>query len=558
MVSLTLGGLGLFLLGMVLMTDGLKALAGDALQRVLHRFTGGPISGFVTGAGITALVQSSSATTLATIGFVSAGLLTFPQALGVIFGANVGTTSTSWIVSLLGLKLSVSKATFPLIGIGALARLLGRGRLAAAGTALAGFGLVFLGIDTLQSGMKELAERVDPSSFPQGNFLGRLALVGVGVVMTVVMQSSSAASATTLAALSAGTIDLTQAAALVVGQNVGTTVTAGFAAVGASVPAKRTALAHVLFNVATGIVAFAVLPLFVGAVDALTERNGGDDATTLAAFHTAFNLLGVMMFLPFTQAFARVVTRFVPEAEPELTRDLDRTVAALPPVALEAARRTLVRLFGAAAALTRDELSPESPHDAAEAEAQIVAIERGLVDVRRFVAGVQSGNEATEVHARHLALLHATDHLARLVSACRERTSVAAARRDPTLGRIATDLRTALAPVAENPDDVDAALSTLKAASIRIAEVRRRDRPEVLARTARGELDPDTALVRLEAMRWVDRVGYHAFRAMHHLAGRGPSKVDAVANDASGAASEAANGPRSEAFVDPDEPRDAP
>ncbi|NUM78660.1 Na/Pi cotransporter family protein, partial [candidate division KSB1 bacterium] len=271
MIPNLLGGIGLFLLGMILLTDGLKAVAGEALRRVLSRFVRGPFSALFSGATVTILVQSSSATTLTTIGFVSAGLLTFPQAVGVLFGANLGTTSTGWIVAVLGLKISVGKLALPLIGVGALLRLLTRDRLAAGGLALAGFGLIFVGIDTLQAGMAHLAERFDPSQLPGETFAGRMLLVVTGIAMTVVMQSSSAAVATTLTALHGGAIDLTQAAALVVGQNVGTTVTAALAGLGAVTAAKRTALAHILFNVITGVVALAILPHFVRLADVLAH-----------------------------------------------------------------------------------------------------------------------------------------------------------------------------------------------------------------------------------------------------------------------------------------------
>ncbi len=353
-ITTTLGGIGLFLLGMVLMTDGLKAAAGDALRSMLQRFTRGPWSALTTGLVVTALVQSSSATTLMTIGFVSAGLLQFQQAVGVIFGANIGTTSTSWLVSSLGLKVNVSIVAMPLVGVGALVRTIGRGRWAAIGTAVAGFGLVFVGIDVLQLGMQGLAEYIDPSLFPAAGLLGRLVLVAIRVVMTVVMQSSSAAAATTLAALSAGTIDLTQAAALVVGQNLGTTVTAGIAAIGASVPAKRTALAHVLFNGLTGVIAFAVLPVFVAVVDWITEVFGGaDDAMSLAAFHTCFNILGVALLMPFLARFARLIERIVPARGSALTQHLDPSVSRLPAVAIEVAQRTLGDIAAAAFALAR-------------------------------------------------------------------------------------------------------------------------------------------------------------------------------------------------------------
>jgi len=160
------GGIGLFLMGMVLLTDGLKSFAGDSLRRALVRFTGRPSKAFAAGAVATSLVQSSSATTVAVIGFVSAGLLTFPQAVGVVIGASLGTTSTGWIVSVLGLKVSVGLYALPLVGIGAFLRLLATGRWRSFGTALAGFGLIFIGIDTLQDAMGGLSGLFNLSQLP--------------------------------------------------------------------------------------------------------------------------------------------------------------------------------------------------------------------------------------------------------------------------------------------------------------------------------------------------------------------------------------------------------
>ncbi len=153
MVSQLLGGIGLFLLGVFLLSDGLKTAAGDSLRRILVRFTGRPSTAFVSGAGITVLAQSSSATTLATIGFVSAGILTFSQAIGIVMGASLGTTSTGWLISLVGMKFGIGKLAFPLVGLGALARLVSHGRNAAIALSVAGFGLMFVCFVILQSGM---------------------------------------------------------------------------------------------------------------------------------------------------------------------------------------------------------------------------------------------------------------------------------------------------------------------------------------------------------------------------------------------------------------------
>ena len=195
-----LGGVGLFLLGMAVMTAGLKELAGPALRMVLARAAATPLLGAFWGALATLLVQSSSATTMTTIGLVSAGLLTFPQGLGLVFGANVGTTGTGWLIALIGVRVSLTAAALPMIFVGALVKLLGRGRVSGTGAALAGFGLVLFGLTTLQQGMGGLADRLNPADLPAVisapgaawwlSMLGVLALVLVGLVMTALPRRS--------------------------------------------------------------------------------------------------------------------------------------------------------------------------------------------------------------------------------------------------------------------------------------------------------------------------------------------------------------------------------
>jgi phosphate:Na+ symporter len=517
MISSILGGIGLFLLGMVLMTEGLKAAAGDALRRVLSRFTGGAVQAFLSGAAVTVLVQSSSATILATIGFVSAGLLTFPQSIGVIFGAATGTTSTGWLVSLVGLRFKISTVALPLIGIGALLRLLTQGRSATLGMALAGFGLIFVGIDTLQTGMQVLSERIDPAAFPGATLAGRLLLVGIGVMMTVVMQSSSAAVATTLAALHAGTIHLEQAALLVIGQNVGTAVTAALASIGAAVAAKRTALAHVLFNGFAGVIGLLVLPLFLfGAARLADAGRAPDVAVTIALFHTGFNLLAVAVLLPLLGTFAAVVTRLLPERGPQLTRNLDMSVAEVGPVAVEAARRATVEvgvvILDAARQLLRERHHPAIPQ-------MLDAADSALSETRRFLGAVRTSRAAPAEHRRHLAVLHALDHFDRMVEALRDPEPQHVIQRDPDLGIFAAELADGLAvPLAWlKEESATAPIGEIRGMSQRIADTRRDHRPRVLAQTATGDIDPDTALAHLDAMRWLDRIAYHTWRAAEHL-----------------------------------------
>jgi phosphate:Na+ symporter len=530
MIASILGGIGLFLLGMILLTDGLKAAAGEALRSLLVRFTGGPVRALVSGAAATAVVQSSSATVLTTIGFVSAGLLTFPQAVGVILGANLGTTSTGWIVSLLGLRFSMSAVALPLVGVGALLRLLTRGRTADGGLAVAGFGLIFVGIDVLQAGMATLATRIDPGVFPGATWGGRILLVALGVMMTVVMQSSSAAVATTLAALHSGAIGLDQAAALVVGQNIGTTVKAALVTIGASTAVRRTAVAHILFNAITGVIAFLLIPAVLAVDRWLASTGGSDPAVLVAGFHTTFNLLGVLTIAPFIGRFAAMVIRLVPERGPHLTRHLDPSLATVPPVAVEAARRTSRDVAGTLVAVLAGGLTrPGSPPD----PVMVTAADEALHETRRFLGGLQMGQSAS-ASDRHLAVLHTIDHLERVVERLRSTPTIASF--DEETKAAAEVVRALLEPL-HSSLTADGPLPTgaWEALAARIAQQRKDHREAQLLAAASGRLDPDLALARLDAMRWLDANVYHIWRVVHHLATRtaGMGRQDADRRDES-------------------------
>ena len=333
-----LGGLGLFLVGMTMLTDGLRALAGNSLRRALARYTTSPLSGAASGAVATALIQSSSATTLIAIGFVGAGLMSFPQALGVLFGANIGTTATGWLVALLGFKLQLDTVLVPAVFAGILLRLVGPDRLKNAGWALAGFGIMFAGIAAMQQAMAGFEGFVTPQSFPPDTVWGRLQLVAIGVVVTVITQSSSAGVAAALVALSAGAISFPQAAALVIGMGVGTTFTAAMAAFGGSTAMRRTGYAHIVYSGMTAIAAFALLPLYTALVERYVINGGHTNAQlTLVAFHTGFNMLAAAVMLGFTRPFARLIERLVPERGPPLVGNLDPLLLKEPAAAVDAA-----------------------------------------------------------------------------------------------------------------------------------------------------------------------------------------------------------------------------
>ncbi len=513
-----IGGIGLFLLGMVLLTDGLKAFAGEALRRALVRFTGTPLKAFTSGALVTLMVQSSSATTVTVIGFVSAGLLAFPQAVGVVMGASLGTTGTGWIVSVLGLKVSVGFYALPVVGIGAFMRLLGGGRWRSLGFALAGFGIIFIGIESLQEAMEGLSGVLRLQELPSGGFLGHLIAMAIGVVLTIVMQSSSAAIATTLTALHAGSLNFEQAASLVIGAAIGTTVTGALAAIGGSVPAKRTALAHILFNLSTGLIALLLLPLFLHGI-AWAQTNLGLDpgATSLAAFHTAFIAAGVLVFLPFVGAFSRRIERLLPEHDDSPTRHLDDSLLQAPSIALEATRRALRETAVDLVTSLDVVLSPDGR--TRDLDMQRGRIAGSLDRIQQFFTRIPPVGADEPLSQLRVGQMHAIDHLTRLLSRLEPSDNVRLILADPRLKPTVEIGRSVLAQAAAGLGEKPPPgwLAKVAASAAHLADLRRQERPKVLNATSGGTYAPVEALEVLDAMRWLDRVGYHTWRLSHYL-----------------------------------------
>ncbi len=345
------GGLGIFLLAMAMMTEGLKIFGGERLKRSLERWTSTPLRGVAVGALVTALVQSSSAVTVATIGFVNAGILSLKHSLGLIFGANVGTTMTGWLVSVVGFGFKIEAFALPMIALGVGLRLaIQEKRLRGLGQALTGFGLFFLGLAILKEAFAGLAEAFGTATLAgAGAGAGGIALFAlIGLVATVLTQSSSAAIALILTAFSQSAMGFGAAAAAIIGANVGTTSTAAFAVIGATPNAKRVAAGHILFNVSTGIIALAILPVLLWGTEALSRALGLDSqpVVVLALFHTVFNVLGVALLLPFVRPLTRFLLRHFTTAEEDISRPrhLDRTVAATPAFAVPALERELRRM----------------------------------------------------------------------------------------------------------------------------------------------------------------------------------------------------------------------
>ncbi len=345
------------------MSNGLRLATGRNLQNILESWTRTTARGILTGITITSLVQSSSAVTVATLGFVNAGLIQLKQAITVIYGSNIGTTMTAWLVALVGFHIDIKLFALPAIGLGMAMRLLWNNqRLGAFGEALAGFGVFFLGIEILKTGFEGMGDSIQFANLePSG--VGLLLLIGSGFLMTVVMQSSSASMTIILTAAGGNVIPLPAAAAMIIGANVGTTSTALLAVIGATANAKRVAAAHVCFNLLAGLVAVLILPWMLAAVQLAQTQLGYATETpiVLALFHSLFNILGVMLLWPFTNALVNFLKqRFRSSDEDEAKpRHLDKTLLEAPVLAFQALGLELQRIADIGRKLAKGAISAE-------------------------------------------------------------------------------------------------------------------------------------------------------------------------------------------------------
>jgi phosphate:Na+ symporter len=299
LVTMFLGGIALFLLGMKMLTDGLKLSAGDSLRNLLAHWTSTPTKGVMSGMLITAIVQSSSAVIFATIGFVNAGVMSLLQAVYVIFGSNVGTTFTGWIISTVGLNINLQAYAMPILALGMVLWLGQEGsKRGGLGQALVGLSIFFLGIDVLKDAFQSLGSDIPFEALGE-SFQSRLLMLAIGIGLTTMMQSSSASIAIVITAVAGGFIPIHAGATMIIGADIGTTSTALFAVIGSTSAAKRTATAHVLFNVVTGVVAFFLVGVYLKAI-AFVFGPELAVATTVAMFHTMKKMTGLILFIPFT------------------------------------------------------------------------------------------------------------------------------------------------------------------------------------------------------------------------------------------------------------------
>ncbi|WP_340200327.1 Na/Pi symporter [Ascidiimonas sp. W6] len=348
-------GIAILLFGMIMLEEGFNAFVKGALQKLLKKATNKLYKSLGLGFLTTALLQSSSLISVITISFLSAGLITLTAGVGIIFGANLGTTATAWLVAVFGLKIQVSALAMPMIAFGILFVLQKTKSFKGFGYILAGLGFFFLGIHFMKNGFDIYKDHIDLAAYAMEGFWGVIVFSIIGILITVILQSSSAAMTLILTALAVGQITYDNSLALAIGANVGTTITAVLGSLSANISGKRLAGAHFIFNVLTGIISLAFISK-LGHLVTYISNYLGIAATNytfkLAIFHTVFNLLGVLLMLPFIKTMVKLLHRIfkkAPDKSIEQPVYLNPSILSYPQTALLALYNESKRLFENAA-----------------------------------------------------------------------------------------------------------------------------------------------------------------------------------------------------------------
>ena len=307
-------GIAILLFGMIMLEEGFKVFTKGPLQNILRKATDKLYKSITAGALVTALIQSSSLVSVITISFISAGLISLSGGLGLIFGANIGTTATAWLVAGFGLKIKISTLALPMLVFGIIFSFQKKNSLKGIGNVLAGLGFFFLGIHYMKEGFDVFKEFIDLTQYAVPGYKGVIVYTFLGIIITTILQSSSATLALILTALAAGQIEYENALALAIGANVGTTITAVLGSLSSNIAGKRLAGAHLIFNVLTGIVALSLIYPLANLVNTLSDTfniSPSDYTLKLAMFHTIFNVLGVIIMIPFISKLETFLTKVI-------------------------------------------------------------------------------------------------------------------------------------------------------------------------------------------------------------------------------------------------------
>jgi phosphate:Na+ symporter len=537
MVFGTAGGLGLFLFGMMLMSDGLKKVAGKKLKKILESVTNNTFLGFLIGAAVTAIIQSSSATTVMLIGLINAGLLTLRQSIGVIIGSNVGTTATAWLISIAGLgSLDITTYSLPIVGVGFLLHLSGNRKRKGIGELMLGFGILFLGIDFMKSAFDPLQQNEAVHSFFVSLSHQPILAILVGCAATMLVQSSSAFIGIVQILAMGGAFGSDWTAALnvsipfVLGSNIGTTITAQLAAIQANRNAKRAAWAHTMFNVLGSVIAYPFVQL--GWYSALVlwispwELGATTVAASIAIAHSTFNIVNSCIFLPLSGLLYKTAMKLVPMKPSEIAMApvvLEKHLLDTPEIAMEQVKREIVRMAKTAKKAFRKAIEGIMEDDRKKLDS--------VNEIEDFIDSMQyettSYLSQLSVHAMEdgisvklPVMLHAVNDLERIGDHAVNIVEIAQRKIDQKL--IFSDAAIAEAKVLRKDadqmfDDVIAALENgdKKAANAALDIERQINKAQMdfrrshVRRMTEGVCSPETGLIFIDLVDNVEKIGDH-------------------------------------------------
>ena len=548
-----LGGIGLFLYGMKTLSDGLQKIAGDRLRRILGALTDNRVIGMLIGVAATALIQSSTATTVMVVSFVNAGLMSLLQAIGVVIGANIGTTVTAQLIA-----FKVTKYALPAIGFGAALRFLIKSpRWHHIGEVILGLGLVFFGLAL----MKDAFDPVKGDRELRQLFLwvGDNPLLGIliGAIVTMVVQSSSATIGLTIAMATSGLLSFEASVALILGENIGTTVTTNLAAIGTNLAARRTALAHFLFNTIGVAYMLLLFPLFTSLVAAISpgdpdfviqsgeqlEMLGGAlgdkpfIARHIANAHTLFNVINALVFLPLIGHLARLTATLLPgkEQRSEITLNyLDSRVLNTPPIALAQARSETVRMLRITGEIfdeTLDLLRDQSPARVAVVQAKEERVDQLQREITDFLVLLSQQSITEETSLEVVNLMHVVNDLERIGDYCvhmgrlvqrkveqRIEFSETARREIAEMSGLARNFFVMTATVLETGGSVELEHALeMEDAIDRMEETLRNNH---IARLNTGECTVSSGLIYIDLLHNLEKIGNHTYKLARTLAGK--------------------------------------
>jgi len=554
-IGITLfGGLGLFLFGMKIMSESLQLATGERLKSILWKVSNSRIKGVFTGFFITAIIQSSSATTVMLVSFVSAGLLTLQQSIGIIFGANIGTTVTGWLVALIGFKIKITAIALPCIGLGFFIRFISNEKIKNYGEVLLGFGVLFFGLDIMSSAVKDLRNSEAilniMAHYSADDIPSTLIVIAIGTIVTMIVQSSSATVAMTMTLAVNGLIDFPTACAFILGENIGTTITANIAALSASSEAKQAARAHFLFN-AIGVIWLMLIfhMFFIPFVDWLVPGNPYSDilavrskviADHMAAFHTCFNVINTIVFLPFANILTNLAIKLAPQSNdvPDEfhLKYITSILVSTPTININQARLEIKRMSNIVLEMF-DMVMDVFHHPEEKLGTQVEQILKleNLTDhlekeISSFLVSVLQNNISYEQSEEISSLLHTVNELERIGDNCESLLKLLRRKYEQNIqfsdeavkgiDEIASKVREFMVLINQNitvrNKDI---MADSKFLEDRIDELRNELRKGHVNRLNEGVCNVDAGLMFIDMLSKFEKIGDHAFNVAESISG---------------------------------------